>query len=446
LRVGFEARAVSRPIFRKFTTMSRLTTRFPATLLVSVTLLAANGARADSVSDVRARGKAAATPADAVDASRALRRAGLQMEAINTVQRAFGKARGDDALGDLRLELARSYIDQRKQKLALRECEQLHKLSPYKEQLCQAEAQLLTRRGSAALPAAEMALAAQPGDYDALVAKGRALTQLGKPGDADAVLHEAQKRAPNRPEAYRYLGELLIAQGKPGDAVSVLRDARKVAPDDPDVLQLLASVLPADKEARDAAEHALTIRPSFPDAEARLGQVLLALGDLDGAERHLQSALKAVPRQADWQAALGEVQIAKKQPDLALKSAEQALKVVGNHGPAKFVEAKALAQKGDIDMAIEAFQAAYGFSRTDPSVLVEAARACVRANRPTTAKAFADRATEDFPKAAASWETEGDVAVAMKDVAFAKQAYGKALAGEGPADKDAIRRKLAALK
>jgi len=426
--------------------MSRLTRTFPAPLLASVTFLVANAASGDSLSDARARAKAATTPTEAVEASRALRRAGLTVEAINTVQRAFGKARGDEALGDLRLELARSYIDQRKQKRALHECDELHKLSPYKEQLCQAEAQLLTRRGSAALPAAEQALAVQPGDYEALVAKGRALTQIGKPPEADAVLHEAERRAPNRPEAYRYLGELLIAQGKSDDAVPILREARKVAPDDPDVLELLASVLPADKEARDVLEHALVIRPTFPPAEARLGQILLGLGDFDGAERHLEAALKVVPRQADWQAALGEVQIAKKQPDLALKSAEQALKIVGNHGPAKFVEAKALAQKGDIDMAIEAFQAAYGFSRTDPAVLVEAARACVRANRPTTAKAFADRATEDFPKAAASWETEGDVAVAMKDVAFAKQAYAKALAGEGPSDKDGIRRKLAALK
>jgi tetratricopeptide (TPR) repeat protein len=415
-------------------------------LFASLALLFATAAGADSVSDVRARAKAAILPADAVDASRALRRAGLQTEAITTIQRAFGKARGDDALGDLHLELARSYIDQRQQKKALRECDQLHKLSPYKEQICQAEAQLLTRRGSAALPAAEQALAINAGDYDALVAKGRALTQLGKPSDAETVLSDARKRAPNRPEAYRYMGELFIAQGKTVDAAATLRDGRKVAPDDPDVLDLLGGVLPPNAEARDGLQHALTIRPAFPSADARLGQVLLALGDLDGAEQHLQSALKAVPRQADWQAALGEVQIAKKQPDLALKSAEAALKVVGNHGPAKFVEAKALAQKGDIDMAIEAFQAAYGFARTDPAVLVEAARACIRANRPTTAKAFADRATEDFPKAAASWETEGDVAVAMKDVPFAKQAYGKALAGEGPVDKDGVRRKLAALK
>jgi tetratricopeptide (TPR) repeat protein len=402
--------------------------------------------RADSVADVRARAKAAVSAAEVVDASRALRRAGLQMEAIATVGRAFGKVRGDDAVGDLRLELARSYIDQRQQKRALGQCMELHKLSPYKEQICTAEAQLLTRRGSAALPAAEEALSIQPGDYDALVAKGRALTQLGKPPEADAVFHDAAKRTPSRPEAFRYLGELLVAQGKPQESVSVLRDARMVAPDDPDVLFLLASVLPADKEARDALEHALVVRPSFPPAEARLGEILLSQHDLDGAERNLTSALKATPRQADWQALLGEVQLAKKQPDLAMKSANEALKVVANHGPAKFVEARALAQKGDIDLAIEAFQAAYGFARTDPSVLVEATRACIRSGRLTTAKAFADRATEDFPKASASWEAEGDVATGLKDAAFAKQAYAKALAGEGPADKDAIRRKLAAIK
>jgi predicted negative regulator of RcsB-dependent stress response len=64
----------------------------------------------------------------------------------------------------------------------------------------------------------------------------------------------------------------------------------------------------------------------------------------------------------------------------------------------------------------------------------------------TTAKAFADRATEDFPKASASWEIEGDVAVAAKDSTLAKQAYAKALAGEPPLDKAALQRKLAQVK
>jgi tetratricopeptide (TPR) repeat protein len=426
--------------------MSRFSSILPVTLLAASAFVVAREGGAESISELKARAASAANPAEAVEASRALRRAGLITDAITTIGRAFGKARGNDAIADLHLELARGYIEQRQQKKALRECEQLHKLSPFKEQLCQAEAQLLTRRGSAALPAAEQALALQPGDYDALIAKGRALTQLGRPPEADAVLREATKHAPTRPEAFLYLGELYVAAGRPVEAAAVLREGRRVAPDDPEVLALLASVLPADKEAKEALEHALVVRPSFPVAEARLGEVEAALGDLEGAQRNLLSALKANPRQADWQAALGEVQIAQKQPDLALKSAHEALKVVANHGAAKLVEAKALALKGDIDLAIEAFQAAYGFARTDPSVLVEAARACVKGGRLTTAKAFADRATEDFPKATASWEAEGDVAVALKDKAFGKQAYTKALAGEGPGDKEGIRRKLAALK
>jgi tetratricopeptide (TPR) repeat protein len=417
-------------------------------LLSCCGLLLAVPGRAESLAELKARAKAAVAPAEVVDASRALRRAGLVTDAVTTVQRAFAKVRGDDNIALLRLELARGFIEQRQQKRALGQCLELHKLSPYMEQICTAEANLLTRRGSAALPAAEQALALQPGDYDSLVAKGRALTQLGRPPEADAVFHDAMKRAPARPEAFRYLGELLVAQGKPQDAVAVLREGRKVAPDDPDVLALLGMVLPPEREARDALTRALVVRPSFPAAEARLGQVLMALGDIEGAERNLSSALKAEPRQADWHASLGEIQIAKKQPDLALKSANEALKVVANHGPAKLVEAKALALKGDIDLAVEAFQAAYGFSRTDPSVLVEAAHACIRGGRLTTAKAFADRGTEDFPKASAAWETEGDVAVALKDTAFAKQAYTKALslASDGASDKEGIRRKLAALK
>jgi tetratricopeptide (TPR) repeat protein len=160
----------------------------------------------------------------------------------------------------------------------------------------------------------------------------------------------------------------------------------------------------------------------------------------------LQEAVTAEPRQAEWHAALGEVEIAKNAPELALKSARAALAIVSNLGPAKLVEAKAYAMKGDIDLAIESFEAAYGFAHVDPGTPIAAAAACIKGGRLTTAKAFADRATEDFPKSAAAWEALGDVQVALKDVAAAKKAYQTALSGEGPADKDGIRRKLAALK
>ena len=434
------------PIILEFSTMSRFTKLLTGSLLLAFGVALSLSALGETADELKTRAKAASEPPEVLSAARALRRAGLLTDAISLLQRGFGKARGNESVAELRLELARTYLDQGKPKRALGECNQLHKLVPRDEQLCIAEAQLYTRRGSTALPAAEAALALSPGNYDALVAKGRAFSQLGQTREAEATLREAARSAPARSAAHRYLAELLLAQGKTSEGLSALREARRADPDDPDVLGLLGEALPPGAEARDVLEHAVAVRPSHAHARARLGVVLAAAGELDRAEKMLQQALAAEPRQAEWHAALGEIEVAKKRPDEALKSARAALKIVGNLGSAKLVEAKALAQKGDIDLAIEAFEAAYGFSKQDPSAPIAAARACLKGARATTAKAFADRATEDFPKSGEAWDVLGDVAVALKDVPLAKSAYAKALAGEGLADKDSVKRKLSQLK
>jgi len=426
--------------------MSRLTICLLGCGFAAGLSLVTPGARADPISDLKARAKAVTEPVEVLDVARGLLRAGLLPDAATALRNAFGKARGNDVLSDLHLELERVYVAQREGKRAVRECDQLHKLSAFKEQLCVAEAQLLSRRGSVALPAAEQALRLVPGDYDSLVAKGRALSQLGKPAEAEAAFRDAMAAVPGRGEALRFLAELLTAEGRDADALTALSDARRLAPDDPDVLLAYGAAAKPGPEARASLERAILLRPGFAAAEARLGCVLAELGELDKAEQALTHALQAEPRQADWHAALGEVYLSKSNPDAATREAHAALSIVANHGAAKLVEAKALSAKGDIDLAIEAFEAAYGFARMDPRVLLDAARACLKGKRPTTARAFAERATEDFPKSSAAWEVEGDVAVVLKEVPLARQAYAKALSGEGPADKDAIRRKLGAVR
>jgi tetratricopeptide (TPR) repeat protein len=119
---------------------------------------------------------------------------------------------------------------------------------------------------------------------------------------------------------------------------------------------------------------------------------------------------------------------------------------VQNHGAAKLVQADALAKRGDIDLAVEAYEAAYGLMRTEPTALVHGARACLANKRLTTALAFADRATQTFPKWGPAWEIAGDIALASNDKPAARDAYKKALAAEGPVDKTALRKKLAQLK
>lgn len=426
--------------------MSRFTNHLICSSVLTVGLVLGVSARAETADELKARAKAASEPPEVLSAARALRRGGLLVDAVSVLERGFAKARGNDTVAELRLELARTYLDQRQPKKALWECDKLHKLSPRDEQICIAEASLYTRRGSIALPAADAALALAPGNYDALVAKGRSFSQMGQTREAEASLRDAIRAEPGRSPAHRYLAELLLAQGKTSEGVAALREARRIDPGDPEVLGLLGEALPVGAEARTVLEQAIAIRPTHAHARARLGVVLAAAGELDQAEKMLQEAISAEPRQAEWHAALGEVEVAKKKPDEALKSARAALKIVGNLGPAKLVEAKALAQKGDIDLAIEAFEAAYGFSKQDPSAPIAAARACLKGARLTTAKAFADRATEDFPKSGEAWDVLGDVAVALKDTPLAKSAYTKALAGDGLSDKDSVKRKLAQLK
>jgi tetratricopeptide (TPR) repeat protein len=173
--------------------------------------------------------------------------------------------------------------------------------------------------------------------------------------------------------------------------------------------------------------------------------VLLELGKADEAEKLLKRAVALGPKEADWRASMARVLLAKGNPDAALKEADAALKIVANHGPAKLVEADALAKRGDIDLAIVSYEKAFGLMRTDPKPLVHAARATLDGGRPTTARAFAERATQNFPSWGPAWEVLGDIAVQSNDKKTAKRAYGKALTAKGPIDKAKIKAKLAKL-
>jgi tetratricopeptide (TPR) repeat protein len=174
--------------------------------------------------------------------------------------------------------------------------------------------------------------------------------------------------------------------------------------------------------------------------------VRLALGQLAEAEKAASQALATDGKQADWHALMARVYAAEKRSDDALSEAKAALALVGNLAPAKLVEADVLAEKGELDLALETYQTAFGYSRTDPTALVHAASACLASGRDTSAKGFADRATQLFPKWGPGWVVLGDVLVRWKDKPGARQAYQTALSAEGPVDAALVQKKLAALK
>src|SRR4051812_11905704 len=104
--------------------------RFPlsAGLYSAFVLLIASNGFCDQITDLKARAKSATDPASAVDASTALRRAGLFEDARTTVNRSLAKARGNAEIAEIKLELARILIGEKQGKKALRACDPLHKL------------------------------------------------------------------------------------------------------------------------------------------------------------------------------------------------------------------------------------------------------------------------------------------------------------------------------
>jgi tetratricopeptide (TPR) repeat protein len=142
---------------------------------------------------------------------------------------------------------------------------------------------------------------------------------------------------------------------------------------------------------------------------------------------------------------VGKVALAEGHADEAVHAGQAALKLVANSAAGKLLVADGNASKGEIDLALEAYQAAWGLDHGDPTPLVHATEACHAAGRDTSAKAFGLKAAQEFPKWGPAWAALGDALVAQGEKAAAKDAYQKALAGEGPVARDVVQKKLSAL-
>jgi tetratricopeptide (TPR) repeat protein len=429
--------------------------RLPAFLLVvgCATLLGhASQASAQEGSVASLRAAAKASPGDAAASlalGKALRRAGRFGEAATELGRGalLGGATKAGLVTPIRYELARVRIDERNLGAALAACNAL--AGKALAAACRAEAHLLQNRAAESLPEAQKALSLEAGLYEGKVAEGRSLGLQGKVSEAEAALRAAVGAADSRPEAHQHLGLLLIAQGKRDAGIAELKKAQAADAADPVVAMQLGEAHAAGGNAKDARvelANATRIRPTFAAAHAALALAALELGDVPSAESAASEAVKLDKNLFNAHVALGRVRIAQSKWDDALKEGEAARKLIPNSAAGELIVADAHAGKGDIDLAIEAYQKAYGLDRTDPSPLVRAARAATAAGRLTTARGFADRVTGDFPKWGPGWVELGDAAAKQGDKPKARSAYETALKAQGPVDKEAVKRKIAALK
>ncbi|MDB5220188.1 MAG: domain protein putative component of TonB system, partial [Myxococcaceae bacterium] len=225
-----------------------------------------------------------------------------------------------------------------------------------------------------------------------------------------------------------------------------LKKAVELDPHDPVALLELGRALPAGSaESITALERASAERPTSTDALRALANGYVAANRLADAKRTVGSVLKLAPNDVNTHVVSGRLALAEGHPDEAIKEGETAAKLMPNEQSARLLVADGWAKKGEIDLAVEAYQAAFGLDHSDPTPLVNASAACLAAGRTTSAKAFGVRATRDFGSNGAAWVALGDALAADKDTAGAKAAYESAKKANG-ADAAAIDRKLAKLK
>ena len=383
---------------------------------------------------------------------RALRRAGRSGAALSELRRAKVIARSApaqaEALAAIDWELARTYMEQHDLSAARAACLALGASPRHAADghACAAEANLVSQRATEALAEVSSALAADPRSYEAKVAEAQAEDLGLDAAKSETAFRQAIGWRPERVEAHVGLGRLLLKNGAREEGLAELRRAVRLEPNAPDALYELAMALAPGPESAALLERATRERPSFSDAWLALGTQELSAGRLAEAKSAAEATARQDAKSVGPHMLLGKVALADGRYDDAIKEGETALKILANSAPAKLLVADADSKKGYLDRALEAYQAAWGLDRGDPTPLVHASEACHAAGRDTSARAFAMKASQEFPDWGPGWAALGDALVGQGEKRAARDAYARALSASGPVDRDSVQKKLGTLR
>ncbi len=368
-----------------------------------------------------------------------LRRAGEARSALEVLRRAERLGRDERTRAAARLEIVRLRIDAHDFKGAVAACAPFASYpgeGKARWNACRAEAYLLQNRATEAMPDVDTALGLDPTLYEARVAQARALTLKGQGADAEAAFRKSIETDPARPEAYHVYGLWLRNQDRKDDGIQRLRLAVDRDPGNPWILVDLAATLGTTPEARTLLERATQIRPGYVEAHAELARVALALGESEAAERAAQKALKLDPKSLPAVVALARIRVAQQKWSEALRLAETAAKLSPNSAVVEIVTGDVQAGRGETDVALTSYEKAFGLDRSSPEALFRGARAALTAKRTTTAKAFALKATGEFPQNREAWALYGETLAADGEPGEARKAYERALATAGALPSD----------
>jgi eukaryotic-like serine/threonine-protein kinase len=256
----------------------------------------------------------------------------------------------------------------------------------------------LTGRQREAAEAFRRALAARPGDIEALIGYGRAAAKLGDVGGAEASFRRAVELQPSW-YVFNSLAGHYFDVGRYGDAAEMFRRAAEKAPDSAWAQSNLGGAeamrcgYPA---AIEAFRRALALDPKYGEATANLGLTELWMGRDGDAVKDLERAAQLSPNNFAVWGNLGDAyrrtREDAKADDAYRKSvalAQEVLRLNATDTEALGFAATGLAKLGRADEAAAPIRRSVEAARgRDPVVLADAATVAALAGHDADALAF----------------------------------------------------------
>lgn len=213
-----------------------------------------------------------------------------------------------------------------------------------------------------ALPGAQAAVAANPADPRTWEGLVRILYRLGRRGQAEAALQEANRRFPHEKRLMVLRAESLQASGRLKEAVKVYEAALRIQPDAEaeTALGILLARLEGRKAAKQAFQSALNLDPGSVVPYLGLAKVNLELGLAKEAEEAAYGALQVAPENPEALYLVARVLAAKGDPESSRTSIEMLRRVLAlqpSHLEARFQLGAVLVRSGNARAALREFEA-----------------------------------------------------------------------------------------
>ncbi|HEX5787094.1 MAG TPA: sulfotransferase [Woeseiaceae bacterium] len=168
-----------------------------------------------------------------------------------------------------------------------------------KEAVANAAAMLREDRFDDAVAALKTALQQNPGNVDAMrYLAGAYFTRKVHLDDAEALLRQATRTAPDFTAAWLLLGPVLVERNKYLDAVEAFRAATRLAPGNAEAWMGLGNAHARASQVEEAAQafaRAVALDPDLPGSQMGYAHVLKTLGDQPGSIAAYREAIRVRP-------------------------------------------------------------------------------------------------------------------------------------------------------